>query len=485
MFLRNSRREHINKKVPMRKCTCLLLPILLTTLSGCVSTPSFNTQENDSRIIPSSWSGAPAIEAAPVPDPALWWSTWSDQEIGRLVAEAVKANTDVRQAQEALRYAQASETVANAGLFPSLDADYRASRSHSKGSGVNAFSIGLNVSWTIDAGGRYAGAQAALADYLSAEASLGEVRIGIASQVASAYVNLRLAQKRLLVAQENAKTQKESLDIADWRYLSGLVPSTDVDQARTSYEQTRASISVYRAQVEQYKNLLARLTSKKPEDFDYSKREDIPLPPQNIALEIPGEALRHRPGVRAAEAKVLAALARYTQSVSALFPSLTIGGSFGLSGPVMGSLGEAGTHNSNAFGSLTLPIFNAGSLLAQIEQRDAQAAKAKIDYEASLLTGVQEVENALNKIWSQEARLKSLAVAEKSALNAAAAARQNYSAGLQDFTVVLSTQRTLLTVQESLASAQAEIAQGYIDLYTALGGGWSTPAGFHKNVQQG
>lgn len=100
----------------------------------------------------------------------------------------------------------------------------------------------------------------------------------------------------------------------------------------------------------------------------------------------------------------MSALARYAQAKSALFPSLSIGGSFGLSGSIMGQLGEWGTHNSNGFGSLTLPIFNAGSLMAQVEQRDAQAAQAKIDYEASLLTGVQDVEDALNKVWSQETR---------------------------------------------------------------------------------
>ena len=70
-----------------------------------------------------------------------------------------------------------------------------------------------------------------------------------------------------------------------------------------------------------------------------------------------------------AEAKVMSALARYAQAKSALFPSLSIGGSFGLSGSIMGQLGEWGTHNSNGFGSLTLPIFNAGSLMAQVEQR--------------------------------------------------------------------------------------------------------------------
>jgi len=85
---------------------------------------------------------------------------------------------------ENLRYAQASMTVANAGLFPTLDGNYRASRSHSLGHGSNAFSIGLNVSWTIDAGGRFAASEAAFSDYLSSQASLGDVQTRIAAEVA-------------------------------------------------------------------------------------------------------------------------------------------------------------------------------------------------------------------------------------------------------------------------------------------------------------
>ena len=462
----------------MRKSTGLVLSLLFGALSGCVSIPQFQITEQDKKVIPSQWSGSPALETSKAADLSEWWSTWSDPEIARLVAASQAANTDVRSAQENLRYAQASMTVANAGLFPTLDGNYRASRSHSLGHGSNTFSIGLNVSWTIDAGGRFAASEAAFSDYLSSQASLGGVQTRIAAEVAGAYVNMRLAQKRLDVAQENAKTQQEALDIANWRYLSGLVPSTDVDQARTSFEQTRASIPVYCAQVMQYRNLIARLIGTTPEAVNPTP---IPQPPRNLALSIPGETLRNRPAVRMAEAKVMSALARYAQAKSALFPSLSIGGSFGLSGPIMGQLGEWGTHNSNGFGSLTLPIFNTGSLMAQVEQRDAQAAQAKIDYEASLLAGVQDVEDALNKVWSQETRKKSLVVAEESARNAATAARQNYSAGLQDFTVVLTTQRTLLTVQESLASAEAEIAQGYIDLYIALGGGWTVPQEFKNN----
>ena len=463
----------------------LLTFFLLSTvaLSGCVSLPEVDLAEENQSIVPSHWLGPNVESHERITNLADWWATWSDPELAVLVDKSQKANTDIRVARENLRYADATITVADAGLFPTVDEETRASRNHNRGSGSNTFGIGLNLSWTIDAGGRYAAAQAAFADYLYAKASLGDVQIAIAAKVAQAYVNLRLAQRRVSVAEQNLKTQQEAYEIANWRYMAGLVSSTDVDQARTSLEQTRASIPVYNAQIVQFRNLLAVLTSCRPDEIGLTVTKAIPQPPKNLALEIPGEVLRNRPDVRATEAQVLAAAARVTQAKSALFPSLTIGGSFGLSAATVGGLGEAGSHQSSLFGNLTLPIFNSGSLLAQLDQRDAQFASARINYEASLLKGVQEVEDALNTIWAQQLRVKSLLEAERSARNAAVSAQQNYSAGLQDFTVVLSTQRTLLTVQESLASVEAEISNGYISLYQAIGGGWTVPQEFVKNEQ--
>ena len=105
----------------MRKSTGLVLSLLFGALSGCVSIPQFQITEQDKKVIPSQWSGSPALETSKAADLSEWWSTWSDPEIARLVAASQAANTDVRSSQENLRYAQASMTVANAGLFPTLD----------------------------------------------------------------------------------------------------------------------------------------------------------------------------------------------------------------------------------------------------------------------------------------------------------------------------------------------------------------------------
>ncbi len=442
-------------------------------------TPKFEMTPEQQALIPEKWEASFSTTGTHA-NLQGWWDTWEQKELSELVRSALEHNTSIKEAQANLRYARAAVTVSGASLYPDISGSGDGGRSHANRSGSNSFGIGLNGSWTIDAGGNYAQWLAAKADLLSSEATLGDVQTAIAAEVATAYVNLRLSQRQLQVSEQNAMTQKESLDIARWRYLSGLVDSTDVDQAITSLEQTRAGIPTYKASIVKYRNLLATLTSKKPEEIGILPVKQIPVPPDNLALSIPADALRQRPDVRAAEEDIKAAMARHTAAFSALYPSLQIGGSIGLAGTSVGALGNPGTQSSSILGTITLPIFNAGSLRAQVEQRDAEVAAANARYEAALLTGVQEIEDALNDIWSVQQRINSLKIAVRSAVRAATTARQNYRAGLEDFTVVLTTQRTLLTVEESLASAEASLSIAFIDLYEAMGGGWQIPTAFES-----
>ncbi len=455
-----------------------ILP-LAALLSGCVTVPDFEPTKEQSELIPESWL-AQNVQSEDAVDLGLWWESWNDPVLTGLIKASQSANTDIKKAQATLRMSEASVLGAYSGLLPTVEGSAEKSRSYIEHLGNNNYGIGLNGSWTIDAGGSYAALQAAEAAILSDEASLGDVQVNIAAQVAYAYVGLRLSQRQLEVARQNLVTQEESLHIADWRYRAGLVDSTDVDQARTSYEQTRAIIPGHEANVQMYRNQLAQLTGVTPEKISVTGPFLIPEAPENIALSIPADVMRRRPSVRKAEADVMAALADHAVAKSAFFPSLRIGGTVGLQSDRINSLGDEGTHYKSFFGSITLPIFKGGSLIAQYKKTDAQVAAANANYEASLLAAVSEVENALNKVLSGKRKLIALETAVGSARSAATNARQNYEAGLEDFTVVLTTQRSLLTVEESYAKVQAEIADGYIDLYKALGGGWKVPEEFEK-----
>jgi NodT family efflux transporter outer membrane factor (OMF) lipoprotein len=451
----------------------LVLACSAAVLAGCVSVPALQTDKEQAKAVPAEWVTKYARPAGAVA-PEIWWQSWNDACLEGLIDQALKNNTNIRVAQANLRAAAASLTVADAALFPVLTGSGSGERSHAQSRGSNSAGISLNGSWTIDAGGNLAAAKAAEALMYSEEASLGDVLVGIAGQVATAYINAMLNQRQLEIALENAVTQAESLKIAEWRYRAGLVDSTDVDQARTSLAQTEALIPQYRAYVAQYRNTLSRLVGVPAEQISLPQKSQIPAAPENLAVQIPGEVLRGVPAVRVSEMKLLAALAQKTVAESALYPSLQIGGKFGLSASSIGALGDSGTHVSSIFGTLTLPIFNAGALRAQVESADAQIDAARANYEASLLLAVSNVEDALNALLSAQSRVKSLTVAVSSAQSAAQQARQNYEAGLQDFTVVLTTQKSLLTVEESKATAQADIAKSLISLYQALGGGWKS-----------
>ena len=117
-------------------------------------------------------------------------------------------------------------------------------------------------------------------------------------------------------------------------------------------------------------------------------------------------------------------------------------------------------------------MFDGGANRAQIGVQQAAVEQARISYRSTVLSALQEVEDALAQLQGDKARLVQLQIAEEAARNAQLLAHQRYSSGLVDFQTVLDTQRTLLTSQDSVANAQAAISTDYVRLYKALGGGW-------------
>ena len=195
-----------------------------------------------------------------------------------------------------------------------------------------------------------------------------------------------------------------------------------------------------------------------------------------IAVGIPADTLRQRPDVRAAERRLAAETARVGVAEAARYPSFKLSGSIGLEALTLGALGNSGAAASSLLAGITGPIFDAGRLRAQVEIQDAVREQALVAYEQTVLTALQDVENALVALARNRERVEALANAVESARNAALLARQRYSAGLIDFQSVLDTERTVLVLEDSLASSRADGVLALIRLYKALGGGWSPQA---------
>jgi outer membrane protein TolC len=199
----------------------------------------------------------------------------------------------------------------------------------------------------------------------------------------------------------------------------------------------------------------------------------IPKAPDTLAIRFPAETLRQRADVRAAEYQVSAAIARVAQADAARYPSFRIGGALGLASATLGALTSGSAVLASILANMSVPIFEGGALLAQVRAQQAALDQARSAYQATVLTALKDVEDALVAPEGDRDRLAHLQLAAEAASNASLLARQRYSSGLVDFQTVLDTQRTQLTTQEGVANASTDLGADHVRLYKALGGGWN------------
>ena len=441
---------------------------------------------------PDTWSSAPASNiVASTPDIAEWWRQLNDPLLDSLIQQGLANSPDIHAAQAKLKESRARRDLASGNRFPTLSASLSGSRSRGSralggGETSNLFSAGFDASWEPDIfGGQSRALQASEADLEGVAASLQNVRVTLAAEIALNYVELRSAQTRLAIAQQNLATQTETLQITDWRAQAGLATSLDVEQARANREQTLASIPNLQIAMNEAENRLAILLGQFPGALHAELDKVAPLPtiPASVAVGIPADTLRQRPDVRVAERTLAAETARIGEQTAALYPGFSLSGNFGWKALSLGALGNVGTVASSLAASMAQTLFDAGRIRSRINIQTAVQEQALVNYEKTVLTALEEVENALTAYARNQERKAALYSAQEASRNAATLARQQYESGLVDFQKVLDTQRTLLSNEDSLASTEAEALSALITLYKALGGGWADQETQPENLQ--
>ncbi len=462
----------------------LPLVVLSIVLGGCATLD----QRLDALVaarsvsVPPAWSAA--VQAPRLLDAgelARWWRQLGDPQLEQLIDTALTAAPDLRSAQARLRQSRATRDLAVANLYPSLGVSAGATRSRTgvESGGSNQsqtlYAAGFDASWEPSIfGGLRDAAMGAEADVAAMAATLESTRASLAAEVALEYVTLRASQQRLAIARANVASQAETLQIAEWRELAGLVTALDVAQARTNLEQTRASIPSLENSRAAAENRLALRTGRPPGSLRDTLQEIRPLPavPESIAVGIPADTLRQRPDVQAAELTLKAEIARTVEREADRYPTLTLSGSLGWKALSLSALGGGDGLVRSLAASLATTLFDGGRIRSQIAVQNAVQEQALIAWEKSVLTALEDVENAMSAYATGRERTEARRRAATSAATAAELARAQYQAGLADFQNVLETERTLLAAQDNLASAHADVLTAVIQLYKALGGGW-------------
>jgi NodT family efflux transporter outer membrane factor (OMF) lipoprotein len=462
--------------------------------SACITVgPDYVAPSPAELLVPDAWQGPPATAPAGL-EISTWWLNLGDPTLARLVAQAMEASPDLGSARARLRETRARRRLAGAELWPTIGATASAQHqelSEQSGFGGAAgfagsdvddrdfYAAGFDASWEPDLwGGQRRAREAAGADLDRAVSELRDAQVTLAAEVARNYVEARALQERLAIARANLASQSETLELTRWRVQAGLASSLDAERASTSVEQTRALIPPIETSLAEARHRLAILVGLAPASLRDELASAAPIPqiPDPLTIGIPADVLRQRPDVAAAERALAAETARIGEAVAARYPTPSLSGSIGLEALHFDELTESGALASSVLGSLAQTIFDGGRIGARIEIQNALQEQARFAYQQAVLDALEEVENALVSLANFRSRATALGAAADSARTAALLARHQYGAGIIDFQTVLDTERTVLTVEESLSLAQQNSTTAAIQLYKALGGGWTASA---------
>lgn len=448
-------------------------------LSACTTAPTVH----DQLPVPEAVSGVDAWRATPPAwqgerqplETSAWWLAFNDDALTALIGQSLLTHTSVRSAQAALGQSRALRDVSAAATWPVLGASGSAQRSAvGPGSPSSAFRAGLDASWEVDAfGARRSGLAANDADLLAAAAQLGQARNSLVAEVALTYLEWRTQQQRLVVARQNLAWQEEARQITVWRLQAGLASRLDLDQSLAVVSQTRAAIAPIESSVQQNRNALAVLVGLPPQaELDIPADGPIPQISGGWALGIPSDALRQRPDIQVAEARVLGAVARRDQAQAARYPGFSLSGSFDWRAPRLTDLLDAGALSRALVASVSASLLDGGADRARVRAQESALEQARISLEAAWVNALQEVESALLGLQAGQQRLMHLADAAAAAANAEVLARHRYASGLIDTRALLDAQRTRLNAESEQVSAVAAWSADHVRLYKALGGGW-------------
>jgi NodT family efflux transporter outer membrane factor (OMF) lipoprotein len=465
------------------------LALLLAGLAGCAVRPDYILPQISA---PQSWhaelgGGATADQADPL-TLASWWTALNDPILTSLIDRAVQGNLDLKKARARVREARARRGINQADLFPTLNAT--GSATYSRGSGSvstaqgsyaitarDSYSVGLDASWELDVfGGVRRSIEAATADLQASGEDLRNVLVSLLGEVALNYIEARTFQARLAIAEANLAAQVETYELTAVRVEAGLTTALDVEQATYTLESTRSQIPTLQSGSEEAKNRLAILLGEHPGAVhtELAARQPLPVPPLEVAVGVPADLLRRRPDVRQAERKLAAQTAQIGVATVELYPKFSLLGSIGLNALDLTNLLSTASRAYSIGPSVSWRLFDAGAVRKTIEVQSTLQEQALIQYEATVLTALEEVENALVAFVEEQRRRESLREASRAAERAMALAQAQYGAGLVDFRSVLDAQRSLLSLQDQLAQSEGTVTSNVVRLYKALGGGWTS-----------
>ena len=410
---------------------------------------------------------------------AQWWSQFDDPLLTRLIAAAQQVSPSIASAVSRIEQSRATRVAAGAGLGPTLDLQGQLGRGIQElGVPLSATqSFGLQASWELDLfGGQRAAAGATQARLESAQAEWHDARVSVAAEVAARYTELRACEAQLVLVRADAASRAATAHLTGLANSGGFRSPADAALARASASQGRVDVTQRRAQCDLHVKALVALTGM-PEpalrEAMTTTQAQLPRPAQFAVDSVPAQALAQRPDLLSAERELAAASADVTQARALRLPRVSLSGTIAAARVDTGPLSNNGTLWTVGPIAVSLPIFDGGVRLANVEAARARLAYATSSYRAKLRAAVHEVEDALVTLQGTAERSLDAQGAADDFHTSYLATETRERGGLASLFELEDARRTDVRSQTALIDLQRERVLAWIALYRALGGGWS------------
>jgi multidrug efflux system outer membrane protein len=465
-----------------RRQTILLCAVGLIA-AGCAVGPDYKRPELSA---PSAYRGAgsaaPGTSTQSFGDLA-WASVFPDPDLQALIRTALAQNYDLRVAAARILQAQSQLTIARAPQLPTVDGVVQAPYNTTTGSerpqpdSIFEPQAGFGVAWELDFWGKYRRAsESAQADLLAAEEARYAVMTTLVAQVSQAYLSLRALDLTLEISRRTVDSRVQSLDLVKARLEGGVAGILEVRQAETLLYTATRSVPEIQRQIEQTENFINILLGQDPGPVRRGRPLDEQIAAPALPPGLPTDLLTRRPDIRQAEQRLVSANAQIGVATALLYPQVSLsgfagGGSTTVSGSTVGPYGIF-----SLLPAITLPIFNAGRLQANVEFNEALAQEAALSYQQALRQAFREVSDALVEVQKRREFRQQQELLVKALADASEVAKLRYEGGVSSYLEVLDTERQYFEAEIQLVQAKRDESVGVIQLYKALGGGWQADA---------
>jgi len=469
----------------------LLSLALMTALTGCSLIPDY--QRPDAPVA-GDWPQGEAYQqsAAQASEQTLGWREFfRDPALQQLIEVALENNRDLRVAALNVDAYRALYRIQRADLLPAVSADGAGTRSRTPGdlsmSGEPAissqYSATFGVSWELDLFGRLRSLRdQALEEFFASEAAQRSTQISLIASVANAWLTLQADQALLQVTRDTLKTYEESLGLTQRSFDVGVASALELRQARSAVDSARVSIEQYTRLVAQDRNALTLLLGQSlpaglPSGEGLERTQLATLP-----VGLPSDLLQQRPDILQAEYQLRAVNASIGAARAAFFPRISLTGAAGTASRELSGLFDGGSGYWSFSPSISVPIFNAGQLRANLDYAEISRNIQVAQYEKAIQTAFREVVDGLaaQATYTRQVQAqRDLLATSEDYYNLA---ERRYRTGVDSYLTVLDAQRQLFSVQQQLISDRLAQMTSEVNLFKALGGGWqetmqATPEG--------